>query len=114
MEDKMVIGFSAFVLASQLLVTVADGVPKYNIQRGCKVDDTNTSSMNVGLDETTKSCIKDEQAALGLLQTQWSQFAPSDRALCSKDETDISDIPPSYVELLTCLQGQQIAKKMNN
>jgi hypothetical protein len=110
----MMIGFSAFVLASQLLVTVADGVPKYNIQRGCRVDDTSTSNLNVGLDETTKSCIKDEQAALGQLQTQWSQFAPSDRALCSKDETDISGIPPSYVELLTCLQGQQIAKKRNN
>ncbi len=109
----MLIGFSALVLASQLLVTVADGVPKYNIQRGCKVDDTTTSNLNVGLDETTKSCIRDEQAALGQLETQWSQFAPSDRAMCSKNEVDISGIPPSYVELLTCLQGQQIVKKMN-
>ena len=109
----MLIGFSAFVVASQLLVTVADGVPKYNIQRGCKVDDT-ASNMNIGLNETTKSCINDEQAALAQLQTQWSGFAPADRALCSKDETDISGIPPSYVELLTCLQGQQIAKKMKN
>ena len=108
----MLIGFSAMVLASQLIVMVADGVPKYNIQRGCKVDDT-ASNMNIGLDETTKSCINDEQAALAQLQTQWSGFAPSDRALCSKDET-IVDIPPSYVELLTCLQGQQIVKKMNH
>jgi hypothetical protein len=110
----MLIGFSVFVLASQLLVTVADSVPKYNIQRGCKVDDTNTSNLNVGLDETTKSCIKDEQAALGKLQTLWPESAPSDRAMCSKNETDISGIPPSYVELLTCLQGQQIVEKMNN
>jgi hypothetical protein len=62
---------------------------------------------SVGLDETTKSRIKDEQAAPGQLQTQWPQ-------LTSKDETDISGIPPSYVELLTCLQDQQIAKKMNS
>jgi hypothetical protein len=53
----MLIGFSAFVLAAQLLVRVADSVPKYNIQRGCKVDDTNTSNMNVGLDETTKATL---------------------------------------------------------
>jgi hypothetical protein len=70
--------------------------------------------MNIGLDETTKSRINDEQAALAQLQTQWSGFSPSDRALCSKNETLISDVPPSYVELLTCLQGQQIVKKMNN
>jgi len=108
----MLIGFPAFVVASQLLIMVADGVPKYNIQKGCKVDDT-ASNMNIGLDETTKSCINDEQAALAQLQTQWSGFAPSDRVLCSKNETIVSDIPPSYVELLTCLQGQQIVKKMN-
>jgi len=110
----MLIGFSALVLASQLLVTVADGVPKYNIQRECRVDGTNTSNLDVGLDETKKSCIKDEQAALNQLQTQWSEFAPADKAMCSKNETDLSDIPPSYVDLLTCLQGQQIAKKMKN
>jgi hypothetical protein len=69
---------------------------------------------SVGLDETTKSRIKDEQAAPGQLQTQWPQLTPSERAMCSKDETDISGIPPSYVELLTCLQDQQIAKKMNS
>jgi hypothetical protein len=78
------------------------------------VDDTNTSNMNVGLDENTKSCIRDEQAALDQLQTQWPQSAPPDRAMCSKNETDVSGIPPSYVELLTCLQGQQIVEKMNN
>jgi hypothetical protein len=110
----MLIGFSTLVLASQLLMTVADGVPEYNIQRGCRVDNTNTSNLNVGLDETTKSCVKDEQAALDQLQTQWSQFAPSDRAMCSKNEIDIGGIPPSYVELLTCLQGQQIVKKMKD
>jgi len=65
----MLIGFSTFVLASQLLVTVADGVPRYNIQRECQVDGTNTSNLSVGLDETAKSCVKDEQAALDQLQT---------------------------------------------
>jgi hypothetical protein len=59
----MLIGFSAMVLTSQLLVMVADTVPKYNIQRSCKVDNS-ASNMNIGLDETTKSCINDEQAAL--------------------------------------------------
>jgi len=110
----MLIGFSAFLLASQLFMTVADNVPKFDIARGCRADNTNTSGLNVGLDESTKSCIRNEQAALDTLQSQWSQFGPSDRAMCAKNETDIPGVPPSYVDLLTCLQGQQIAKKMKN
>ena len=108
----MLISFSTLVLTSQLLITVADTVPNYNIRRGCRVDDS-TSNMNVGLDETTKNCIRDEQNAKDQLQSQWSQFAPSARASCAKQETDISGIPPSYVELLTCLQAIAAAKKLN-
>jgi hypothetical protein len=108
----MLISFSTLVLASQLFVTVADDVPKFDIARGCRADNTNTSGLSVGLDESTKSCIHDEQAARDQLQAQWSQFAPPDRAMCTTNVTDISGVPPSYVELLTCLQGQQLAKKM--
>jgi hypothetical protein len=88
----MLISFSTLVLASQLFVTVADDVPKFDIARGCRADNTNTSGLSVGLDESTKGCI--------------------DRAMCTANETDVSGAPPSYVDLLTCLQGQQIAKKM--
>ena len=95
-------------------MTVADNMPKYDIQRGCKVDNTNTSNLNVGLDETTKNCIKDEQTARDQLQAQWPQFAPAARATCSRNETDVSGVPPSYVELLTCLQDQLAAKRLNN
>jgi len=111
-RTKMLISFSTLVLASQLFVTVADDVPKFDIARGCRADNTNTSGLSVGLDESTKGCIHDEQAARDHLQAQWSQFAPSDRAMCTANETDVSSAPPSYVDLLTCLQGQQIAKKM--
>jgi len=109
----MLISVSTLVLTSQLLIAVADTVPKYNIQRGCRADDINTSGLNVGLDETTKNCIKDEQTALDQLQAQWTQFAPSDRAMCSKNETDVGGVPPSYVELLTCLQDQLAVKRLN-
>ena len=108
----MLISFSTLVLASQLIVTVADNVPKFNIERGCKVDST-ASSLEKGLDETIKRCVHDEQQAQDQLQTQWSQFAPSDKALCTSQTTEGGGVPPSYVELLTCLQGQQLAKKLN-
>jgi hypothetical protein len=57
--------------------------------------------------------VHDEQQALDQLQTQWSQFAPSDRVMCTSETTEGEGVPPSYVELLTCLQGQLLAKKLN-
>jgi hypothetical protein len=110
----MLIQFSTLVLTSQLFLTIADTVPQFNIERGCRADSTNTSGLNVGLDESTKRCIHDEQAARDQLQAQWSQFAPADRAMCSANETDVPGAPPSYADLLTCLQGQQLGKKMKD
>ena len=107
----MLVPFSTLVLASQLIVAVADNVPQFSIERGCRADNTNTSGLSVGLDESTKRCVHDEQAARDQLQAQWSQFAPSDRTMCTANETDVPGAPPIYVDLLTCLQGQQLAKK---
>ena len=113
LESKMLIHFSNLVLASQLLMTVADNVPQFNIERGCRTDNTNTSGLNVGMDEPTQKCIHDEQAARDQLRAQWSKFAPSDRAMCTANEVDVPGAPPSYVDLLTCLQGQQLEKTKN-
>jgi hypothetical protein len=113
-RKQMLISFSTLVLASQLIVPVADSVPKFNIERECKVDSTSTN-LNVGLDETIKRCVQDEQQARDQLQTQWSQFAPSDRVMCTSEATNTegAGVPPSYVNLLTCLQGQLLVKKLN-
>jgi hypothetical protein len=110
----MLISFSTLVLASQLIIPVADSVPKFNIERGCKVDSTSTT-LDVGLDESIKRCVQDEQKARDQLQTQWSQFATSDRVMCSSaaTNTESAGVPPSYVDLLTCLQGQLLVKKQN-
>jgi hypothetical protein len=108
----MLISFSTLVLASQLIVMVADDVPNFNIERGCKIDSASAFDPNAGLDATIKRCADDEQAAKDQLQTLWSQSAPSDKKLCMGLATDDASIPPSYVELLTCLQGQQLVRKL--
>ena len=108
----MLIQFSTLVLTSQLLIMVADNVPNFNIEKGCKVDNANASGLNAGLDETTKNCIREENTARNQLQSQWSQFAGADRVMCTGETTDSSGVPPSYVELLTCLQLQLQAKKI--
>jgi hypothetical protein len=108
----MMTSFSTLILASQLIVTVADNVPNFNIERECKVDSASASDPNAGLNATIKRCADDEQAAKDQLQTQWAQFAPSDKKMCMGLTTDDPSTPPSYVELLTCLQGQQLVRKL--
>jgi hypothetical protein len=112
-EGKMLILFSTLILASQLIVTVADTVPNFDIERGCKDDSAAAFDPNAGLNATIKRCADDEQQAKDQLQTQWSQFAPSDKNMCMGLVTgDAASITPSYVELLTCLQGQQLVRKL--
>jgi hypothetical protein len=108
----MLLPFPAMILASQLIVAVADDVPKFDIGRGCKIDSTSAFDLNTGMNETIKRCVIDEQQAKDQLQLQWASFIGADRALCTGLTKDDSSTPPSYVELLTCLQDQQTARKL--
>jgi hypothetical protein len=112
-EDRMLIQFSMIVLTSQLVIAVADGVPQFNIERGCKFDSASAFDPNAGMSATIKRCV-DEQRAKGQLETQWSGFVASDRAICTGATVGSKSdaIPPSYVDLLTCLQDQQLARKL--
>jgi hypothetical protein len=108
----MLISFSMIILASQLVITVADNVPKFDIARGCKIDSASAFDPNAGMSATIKRCVNDEQQAKDQLQTQWSSFDNADRTMCTGSTTNDSSTPPSYVELLTCLQDQQLARKL--
>jgi hypothetical protein len=108
----MLIPFSMIVLASQLVIAVVDDVPKFDIARGCKIDSTAAFDLNTGMNETIKRCVSDEQKAKEQLETQWSGFGSSDRTMCVGSTTNDSAVPPSYVDLLTCLQEQQLARKL--
>jgi hypothetical protein len=68
----MLMHIPMIVLTSQLVLTVADQPPKFDIARGCKVDSASAFDPNAGMNAT----------------------------------------PPSYVELLTCVQDAQLARKL--
>jgi hypothetical protein len=78
-------------------------VPKFDIARTCKLDVAATAGLSV--DQSLKSCIRDEQQARQQLGSQWSKFTASSRAGCSANERVGGT--PSYVTLLTCLQMGQ-------
>jgi hypothetical protein len=110
----MLVPISLIILAS--VIAVANDVPKFDIARGCKVDSASAYDPNAGLNATIKKCVSDEQQAKDQLQTQWSDFASADRVMCTGEtvgeKSDDNSTPPSYVELLTCLQDQQLARKL--
>ena len=112
----MLVQISAMVLTSQLFFTAGDGVPKFDISRGCKVDSASAFDPNAGMNATIKRCVDDEQQARDQLQTQWSGYSASNRTMCTSEtvgkKADSDATPPSYVELLSCLQDQQAARKL--
>ena len=99
----MPISFSMIVLNSHLIVVAADGMPKYDIVRSCKLDAA--AAAGLSLDQSVKTCVSDEQKAQKQLAGQWSKFPASSRAGCASQE-NIGGTP-SYVSLLTCLQMGQ-------
>jgi hypothetical protein len=102
----MPISFSMIVLSSQLVIAVADQVPKFDIVRSCKLDVAATTGLTDG--QPMKRCADDEQHAQQQLESQWSTFPAASKAQCGTMEA-IGDTP-SYVSLLTCLQANQLAK----
>jgi hypothetical protein len=102
----MPISISMIIVSSQLIVTVADGVPKFDIARSCKLDVAATAGLTV--DQSMKSCVNDEQKARQQLASQWSKFPAPSRASCTSQESIGGT--PSYVSLLTYLQMGQSAR----
>jgi hypothetical protein len=101
----MPISISMIVLSSQLVMPVADGVPKFDIARSCKLDVAATAGLSV--DQSLKRCRNDEQKAKQQLAAQWSKLPAPSRASCVSQESIGGT--PSYVSLQTCLQmGQRV------
>jgi hypothetical protein len=74
-EDNMLISFSMIVLTSQPVIAVADNVPQFDIERGCRVDSASAFDPSAGMSGTIKRCVDDEQQAKDQLQTQWCGLA---------------------------------------
>jgi hypothetical protein len=112
----MLMHIPMIVPASHLVVVVADHPPTFDIARGCKVDSVSAFDPNAGMDATIKRCIDDEQQAKDQLDNQWLGFVNSDRIMCTTEmvgeKADADATPPSYVELLTCVQDAQLARKL--
>jgi len=81
-------------------VFAADGVPALNVKPTCQ----HAGVAAVNPDQTLDICIQKEEAARDQLREGWASFPARDRTECSAAAT-IG--PPSYVDLLTCLEMRQ-------
>jgi hypothetical protein len=98
--------FPALLVGGHLLMTVAEPVPDLNFEPLCH----SGASKGLGGKDDREVCIQDEKAARGQLAKTWSGFAPADRARCVRLST--MDRTASYVEVLTCLELDQEARKL--
>ena len=93
----------ALSFGSPLLIEVAD-VPDYDVAPACR------AAVTV-MPGSFNACMKDEQNARAQLAATWDRFAGPQRDNCVQTENNTGG-PPSYVELLTCIQMAQDAKTL--
>jgi len=87
----------AAVLTSQLIVTVADRIPEFDVRPTCR-------------ESTVHDCLNTEKTAREKLVEAWPHFTAHDKAACVMEERLAG--PPSYVGWLTCLQINANARKV--
>ncbi len=83
----------------------SDGPPQLDVQTSCNA--VASRGMN---GRTSEACMNEENSAQGTLRDKWRQFSSSQRSRCTGLVR--TGGPPSYVELLTCLEMAEQAQKI--
>jgi len=87
-------------------VLAAQDVPQLNVVPGCKA--ATTTQVTETRDE--KGCLAEEYAARDMLKKEWDRYTSLEKAHCVQ-LTQLGG-PPSYVEVLTCLQVARDARNV--
>ena len=92
--------FAPLVLASHLLVAATGSPPSIDIQRSCRESSGALYGSSTG--DVVASCVEDEKNASAELAKNWATFPAADKVLCVHAAIYL----PSYVEWLTCIEGE--------
>jgi len=82
-------------------------VPKFDARPGCQAG----ADPGLGLERDVQACMASELAARNTLVQRWAQFTASDKAECTS--LTLQGGPPSYIELLTCVEMAQEARSLH-
>jgi hypothetical protein len=94
------------LLATSHILLAADTVPKLNYEPSCRAAVETSATAN----RDVNSCNQDEETARDSLGKVWTQYTTVQRTQCVQ-LTSLGG-PPSYVELLTCLEMAKDASTM--
>ena len=83
------------------MIPIADGPPRFDIAASCR--DVGKSGVDIG--RPASACVADEEKARDQLQAKWSQYPLAARDSCV-DGAKLGG-PPSYVQVITCLEMKQ-------
>jgi hypothetical protein len=98
--------FTGLVSSSQAQAQAASGkVPELDMRPGCQA--VASQELDLADKPTVQSCLDEEQVARHQLEGIWSTFSASDRRDCTAGVQ--TDGPPSYINLLWCLQDAKTA-----
>ena len=95
------------VLTPYLLIAAADGVPKIDVNKTCRMSAQGSSTPSQDL----QTCITAQNSAREELTKEWTTYSAADRQRCTS--MAISGYLPSYVELVVCLQVARDVKKIS-
>lgn len=93
-------------LAGVLFVAATADVPHFDARKGCQAG----ADTGVDLQPNVDECVSSEMQARSLLVAQWKHFSAADKASCV-GETSMGG-PPSYIEILTCIEIARDARQM--
>ena len=96
----------AIILTASQIALAADSVPKFDVERTCRP----VATMGGLPGRDAPACRRDEQDARNKLKDGWSQYSREDRSRCA-GFVGVGG-PPSYVELLTCLEMAKHAEEL--
>jgi hypothetical protein len=91
-----------------LLVAAPASVPNFDARPGCQAG----ADSGVALQPNIDGCMATEQQARSTLVAQWQSFPPKAKAECVA-LTSMGG-PPSYVEVLTCLEMERDVRAMRS
>ena len=94
----LIAGLVSLSLSSGLLIPVADGPPKFNIEATCR----NVGNAGAGIGGSVSACRSDEEKARDSLAAKWAQYPAAKRNSCVEGAK--LGTSPSYVQVITCLE----------
>jgi hypothetical protein len=102
----MFMAFVPIAVGAHLLVATAGGLPSIDIEKNCRESSKALYGSTTG--SIFAACMEDEKDASAKLTKDWAVYPAADKARCVHAAIYL----PSYVEWLTCIEGESTLRRI--